>query len=875
MANLWRWVRLFDDEREADPELLGGKGASLAAMTALGLPVPPGFTITTEACRAYLATGAVPPGLWAEVDAALEVVEQAAGRGLGDPLNPLLLSVRSGAQESMPGMMETVLNLGLNEATAVGLARQTSVPFVLDTAQRFIAMYGAVVLQRESDGSCSLPPGKAATTTLQGLVPAFRSMADHLAADLPRDPRQQVRQAVQAVFRSWHTPRAQAYRRREGIADNLGTAATVQAMVFGNMGADSATGVLFSRDPNSGAQSLFGEFLPNAQGEAIVSGSHTPLPLSAMRDDPVFRAVHAELQQTAERLEQHYRDMLEMEFTVEQGRLWMLQARVGKRTAAAAVNIAVDLAEVGVIDRATALRRVTPAQIEQLLHPHLDESVPLTVIATGLAASPGAASGRVVFDTAEAERRGSAGEAVILVRPETTAVDFPGMAQSRGLLTVHGGMTSHAAVVARGMGMPAITGCAALQLDRAGQAFRVGKFVVRAGDTLTIDGGSGRVILGEVQTVQTELNGAVDTLLAWADDMRRLGVRANADTPADAARARALGAAGIGLCRSEHMFSGPERLDAMRALILSDSPETRASALRRLESFQAADFAGIFRAMDGLPVTIRTLDPPLHEFLPTQPEELARLARTIGADLETLTARVAELHETNPMLGHRGCRLGVTWPEVTRMQARAIVRAALACAADGINVQPEVMIPLVSSVEELRRQREVVLEEAEALFAAWGRRVPLRVGTMVELPRAALLAGKLAAYADFFSFGTNDLTQATYGLSRDDSGRFLPRYIADGVVDIDPFITLDRDGVGELIATAVARGRAQRPFLTTGVCGEHGGDPDSIAFCHETGLDYVSCSPFRVPVARLAAAQAALADAEVAADLEPVLAASA
>lgn len=854
MKSAWQWLRLFGDGAGEGRDLLGGKGASLAEMTALGMPVPPGFTITTEACRAFLITREVPEGLWEEVDAALAIVESMTGKRFGDPSCPLLLSVRSGARESMPGMMETILNLGLNEATAVGLARQTDVPFVLDTSRRFLQMFGEVVLGRE--GRIAAPG--VAGTTLEGIVPVFRAMASPLGKGFPREPREQLRQAILAVFRSWHTPRAVAYRQREGIAEDLGTAATVQMMVFGNMGVDSATGVLFTRDPNTGAPGLFGEFLPNAQGEEIVAGARTPLPLAAMTEEPSLRAAYAELQTIAARLEAHYRDMQDLEFTIERGKLWMLQARSGKRTASAAVTIAVDQARRGEIDRETAVRRVTPAQVEQLLHPQLDERQSLTVIASGLPASPGAASGRVVFDIGEARQRGEKGEAVILVRPETTAADFPGMAQARGLLTARGGMTSHAAVVARGMGTPAVTGCDALEIDLAAGLFRIGPIVVRAGELLTIDGSSGRVILGEAATVAPELGGEIEILLGWADGIRRLGVRANVDTPADAARARALGAEGIGLCRSEHMFSGEERLDAMRALILADSAAVRMTALRRLEAFQTADFAGIFRAMDGLPVTIRTLDPPLHEFLPSEAEEIEQLARRLGVVAEEITAKVASLHETNPMLGHRGCRLGVTWPEITRMQARAIYRAALQCAAEGIVVLPEVMIPFVSDVEELRRQREVVIEEAEALFTQWRRWAPVRIGTMIELPRAAFIAGRLAECADFFSFGTNDLTQATYGLSRDDSARFLPSYVAEGIVPADPFATLDRDGVGELIGIAVERGRRSRPELTTGLCGEHGGDPPSIAFCEGAGLDYVSCSPLRLPVARLAAAQAVL-----------------
>jgi pyruvate,orthophosphate dikinase len=857
---------LFSDDRGDGRDLLGGKGASLAEMTALDMPVPPGFTITTEACRIFLTTGEIPTSLWDEVDAAMAILESRTGKRFGNPACPLLVSVRSGGATSMPGMMDTVLNVGLNEATAVGLARMTDASFAVDTCRRFVPLFGRVVLGHddghgvgEAAASRAESNGKPCAATLESIVPAFREMTGALASELPREPREQLHRAILAVFRSWHSPRAVAYRRAHGIADDLGTAATVQAMVFGNMGNDSATGVVFTRDPNTGHPGLFGEYLPNAQGEDIVAGSRTPLPLAAMAADPVFRPAHEQLQAIAAQLERHYQDMQDLEFTIERGRLWMLQARAGKRTAQAAVRIACDLANQGVIDRATAVNRVSPAQVEQLFHPQLDETRPLAVIARGLPASPGAASGRVVFDVAEARQRGEAGEAVILVRIETTAADFPGMERAVGLLTARGGRTSHAAVVARGMGKPAVTGCSALTIDAAAGLFRAGSTVVRAGDLLTIDGASGRVILGQAATVEPAMSGPIETLLAWADGFRRLRVRTNADTPGDAKRARELGAEGIGLCRTEHMFGGEGRLDAMRALILAGDDVTRATALARLEAFQVADFTGIFRAMAGLPCAIRTLDPPLHEFLPSTEAEIARLAATLGLEEDAITARVEELRETNPMLGHRGCRLGLTFPEITRMQARAIYRAALDCLEDGVDVAPEVIIPLVSHPEELRRQRAVVIEEAEALFAVRRRRIPLKVGAMIELPRAALIAGELAMTADFFSFGTNDLTQATGGLSRDDAGGFLPLYLRDGVFPADPFEVLDLDGVGALISLGVERGRRSQARLTTGVCGEHAGDPTSIAFFHAAGLDYISCSPFRLPVARLAAAQAALA----------------
>lgn len=866
-----RWVMPFSDGHAGMRDLLGGKGANLAEMTRQGLPVPPGFTITTEACRVYSQTGEVPAGLWDEVETALANLEAETGKAFGDPACPLLVSVRSGAAVSMPGMMDTILNLGLNDQTLTGLGKAAAEGFGLDSYARLVEMFGRVVREIPAERFAStessirdkfrLTPDQELTISARKrLIAEYRALLAATGEPFPDDPRAQLRAAVLAVFRSWDTPRAATYRKLKGIPDDLGTAATVQTMVFGNHGESSGTGVAFTRDPNTGAPGLFGEFLANAQGEDVVAGTRTPVSLKAMANDPQWWPAYARLQDLAEKLERHARDMQDIEFTIEDGRLYLLQTRAGQRSAAAAVRIALDLVQEGLIDRPTALNRVTPAQLEQLLHARLDESVPTTAIATGLPASPGAATGRVVFDPDEARTRGAAGEAVILVRPETAAEDFPGMAAAAGMLTSRGGMTSHAAVVARGMGKPTITGAGSVQIDLAGRCFRAGETVVHAGDEITIDGSTGRVILGRAALVQPKLEGPVQTLLVWADDVRRLGVRANADTPADAYRARILGAGGIGLCRTEHMFFGEDRIAAMRTLILAEDDATREAALETLEAFQFEDFKGIFRAMDGLPVVIRTLDPPLHEFLPHGSAEIDELAIRNWQTPEAVRVRIQALSETNPMLGHRGVRLAISLPAITAMQTRAIVRAALACMDETVPVAPEIMIPLVADPEELRRQRALIEATADEVFAEAGRRIHIKIGTMIELPRAALLAGEIAAHADFMSFGTNDLTQMTFGLSRDDAGRFLPHYLASGILPADPFQTLDTAGVGELVEIGVQRGRATKPKLSTGICGEHGGDPASIAFCHRVGLDYVSCSPFRVPIARLAAAQAALAD---------------
>jgi pyruvate,orthophosphate dikinase len=864
-----RWIRLFSDGDATQSALLGGKGANLAEMTRLGLPIPPGFTVTTEACRAYLESGSVPEGLWEEVDFGICQIEGQMGRRFGDPANPLLVSVRSGGAISMPGMMDTILNLGLNDETTAGLGELLGHRFALDAHRRLIQMFGKVVrdvpAERFDDAlsGARLAIGVKSDHELNPdallrLIIRFRDTVRSFGEPVPTDPVEQVRQAILAVFGSWNSERAIAYRKAHRIDNDAGTAATVQAMVFGNMGADSGTGVAFTRNPNTGAPGLFGEFLANAQGEDVVAGIRTPRPIAEMEDDSLFAAGHARLQAIADQLETHFADMQDIEFTIEQGQLWILQTRTGKRTAQASVRIAVDLAGAGSITRREAITRVTPQHLELLLHPRLDESRPMDVIATGLPASPGAACGKVVLDPKEAKRRAEQGEAVLLVREETAAEDFPGMVKAQGILTARGGMTSHAAVVARGMGIPAVTGCSAIEIDERARCLRIDEHVIHEGDELTIDGGTGRVILGRAATMPPGLDDEVHTLLAWADEHRALAVRANADSPDDARRARGLGAEGIGLCRTEHMFFGDGRLHAVRTMILADCEADRQRALLKLEQFQCDDFAGIFRAMDGLPVTIRTLDPPLHEFLPHKPEEITLLAERLGTSADELKRRIDAMRETNPMLGHRGCRLGMSFPEITRMQVRAIFRAALVCAGEGIEVHPEIMIPLVSVTEELKRQRAVVDETAEKLFRQAGRRIDYHVGTMIELPRAAIRAGQLASLAEFFSFGTNDLTQTTMGLSRDDATRFLPEYIETGVFRTDPFQILDVDGVGQLILMAIERGRAARPGMPMGVCGEHGGDPISIRFCHESGLNYVSCSPFRVPIARLAAAHAAL-----------------
>ncbi|GIV89677.1 MAG: pyruvate, phosphate dikinase [Chloroflexus sp.] len=870
-----KWVYLFREGNASMRDLLGGKGAGVAEMTRTGVPVPPGFTITTEACNAYYENGQrFPEGMWEQVLEGLKDIEAQTGKRFGDPNNPLLVSVRSGAKFSMPGMMDTVLNLGLNQQTREGLARLTDNPrFAADAYRRFVQLFGKIVLgvdgdrfeheMEEAKGHGQRQDTDLTTEELLALAEKFKAIIkEDVGVDFPEDPFEQLREAIAAVFRSWNGRRAVDYRRVNKIPDNLGTAVNVQAMVFGNMGNDSATGVAFTRNPSTGDPEIFGEYLVNAQGEDVVAGIRTPQPISKLAEE--MPEVYAQFHEIAKQLERHYKDMQDVEFTIERGKLWMLQTRTGKRTGPAAVKIAVDMVREGLIDKATAVQRVDPHSLDQLLHPMIDpearkQAKPLT---TGLPASPGAASGKAVFDPDEAEELAKTGEKVILVRIETAPEDFHGMVAAQAILTARGGMTSHAAVVARGMGKPCVAGAGDLRISYADQLMTVNGTTIRKGDWITIDGGSGEVFAGQMPTVEPELSGDFATLMSWADEFRKLGVRANADIPRDARVARQFGAEGIGLCRTEHMFFEGDRIDAMREMILADTPEERRAALAKIEPLQQGDFEGLFREMAGLPVTIRTLDPPLHEFLPHDDEEIEALAAKLGVDPHKVKARVESLREANPMLGFRGCRLGILYPEITEMQARAIFKAAVKVKSEGIDVHPEVMIPLVGFVSELKLQEEIVRRVASEVFAESGIEVPYLVGTMIELPRAALVADEIAQVAEFFSFGTNDLTQTTLGLSRDDSGRFLPAYVEKKLIPDDPFQTIDQRGVGQLVQIGTERGRTARASLKVGICGEHGGDPASVEFFHRVGLNYVSCSPYRVPIARLAAAQAALGEAK-------------
>jgi pyruvate, orthophosphate dikinase len=840
-------------------DLLGGKGANLAEMTTIGLPVPDGFTITTKACLDYLGAGGDwPEGLRDEVAEHLAGLETRVGKRLGDPSDPLLVSVRSGAPVSMPGMMDTILNLGLNDQSVEGLATQSGDErFAFDSYRRFVQMFGDVVMgvdghlfeaaldrakrDRGVREDVDLDAGD-----LRKLVETFRGIyRSETGEEFPQDPTDQLARAVEAVFGSWNTPRAVTYRRHEGIADDLGTAVNVVQMVFGNMGPASATGVAFTRNPSTGERELYGEFLVNAQGEDVVAGIRTPRPLAEL--EQVVPEAFTGLREAMDRLEAHYKEMQDVEFTIEQGTLYVLQTRSGKRTAQAAVRVARDLVTEGVVDRDTAIARIDPGQLDQLLHPGIDPTADYDVLATGLNASPGAAVGKAVFDADTAESRGRAGEPVILVRFETTPDDIHGVIQAQAVVTAHGGMTSHAAVVARGMGKPCVCGVESLQIDPSAKRFTVDGTTISEGDEISVDGGRGLVIRGAVKLIPPQINEDFRAITGWADEIRRLGVRANADTPEDAARAREFGAEGIGLCRTEHMFFGDERLPVMREMILASAEAGRRAALERLLPFQQSDFEGILGAMAGYPVTIRLLDPPLHEFLPSLDE--------LGPGQERVRARVKALQEVNPMLGTRGCRLGLLYPEIYEMQVRAIVRAALA--VEGARV--EIMHPLIAFAEELRRLRELT----EAVIAEeGGDRLEILIGSMIEVPRAALLADRIARHADFFSFGTNDLTQTALAFSRDDAeGKFLTQYLEDDVISRNPFETMD-DSVRDLVTIATAKARSVRPGIKLGICGEHGGDPDSIAFCNRAGLDYVSCSPFRVPIARLASAQAVLADGD-------------
>jgi len=864
--------------------LLGGKGANLAEMARIGLPVPPGFTITTEACREYLRTHQLPPALGDEVARNLRALERTTGKTFGRGPDPLLVSVRSGAAISMPGMMDTILNLGLNGETVAALAANASDErFAYDSYRRFIQMYADVVLGVHADRfeqrleAAKLTAGarhdhELEAAALRRLVDDFLALVrEETGHDFPTDPLQQLWGAIEAVFRSWDTPRAVAYRKHNRIPDDLGTAVNVCTMVFGNLGDDSGTGVAFTRDPSTGERRFFGEFLVNAQGEDVVAGIRDPLPIAEM--ERVLPGAHRELVEAQALLERHYREMQDLEFTVERGTLYLLQTRTGKRTARAAVRIATEMVDEGLISEEEAVLRVDPEQLDQLLHPTIDPEAAVEVLTTGLPASPGAASGQVVFDADEAAKRGGAGEDVILVRRETSPEDFHGMVAARAILTARGGMTSHAAVVARGMGKCCVVGASAVEVDAENGRFRVGGTTIERGDWITLDGSTGRVIRGRVPTARPDLSGDFERLMGWADAVRRLGVRANADTPADAATARRLGAAGIGLCRTEHMFFEGARIDVVREMILAETTEERQAALDRLLPMQRQDFVGIFRAMDGLPVTIRLLDPPLHEFLPHTEVEIEALAERLGRDAAQVRTAIERHHEANPMLGHRGVRIAITFPEIARMQARAILEAAVEARREGVDARPEIMIPLIATAEELRRQRAIVDEVAREVFAGAGVEVPYLVGTMIELPRAALAADEIAAAADFFSFGTNDLTQTTFGLSRDDAGTFLPFYVEHGLLADDPFQTIDQQGVGQLVELATRLGRQTKPALKVGICGEHGGDPRSVTFFDRAGLDYVSCSPYRVPVARLAAAHATLCaprEARAADDRVPV-----
>jgi pyruvate,orthophosphate dikinase len=879
-----RWVYGFGggaaDGDASMKALLGGKGANLAEMSSLGLPVPPGFTITTEACNHFYANDSqYPAELKAQVADGLAKVEAQTGKSFGDASNPLLVSVRSGGRASMPGMMDTVLNLGLNDDTVAGLAKLSGDErFAFDSYRRFIQMYSNVVLGLDHHSFEEILDdhkdrlGASVDTALtaedwRAVVADYKAaVQDELGRPFPQDPQEQLWGAVSAVFASWMNDRAKFYRSLNDIPESWGTAVNIQSMVFGNMGDSSATGVAFTRNPSTGDSRLYGEFLVNAQGEDVVAGIRTPQSLTrAAREEmgdrnpsmeEVMPTVFEQFKTVVGTLERHYRDMQDIEFTVEQGRLYMLQTRNGKRTAKAALKIAVDLAVEGVITREEAILRVEPASLDQLLHPTIDPSAQRDVVAAGLPASPGAATGKIVFDADEAERLGQAGEAVILVRDETSPEDIHGMHAARGIVTARGGMTSHAAVVARGWGRPCVSGAGEIGIYPREQLFRARGREFRAGEIITIDGSKGEILAGAVKMVEPELTGDFAILMGWADAVRRLKVRANAETPLDARTARQFGAEGIGLCRTEHMFFDADRIVAVREMILADDEAGRRLALAKILPMQRADFVELFDIMDGLPVTIRLLDPPLHEFLPHTEEDVEAVAKATGLDAAKLMRRAKELHETNPMLGHRGCRLGVSYPEIYEMQVRAIFEAA--CEVAGKAPAPEIMHPLVAKGEEMAYLRALTDRVAKAVMEERGVTVAYTVGTMIELPRAALRAGDLAETAEFFSFGTNDLTQTTFGISRDDSGRFLNAYIAKGIFEKDPFVTLDQEGVGDLIRIAAERGRAQRPDIKMGICGEHGGDPASIAFCESVGLDYVSCSPFRVPIARLAAAQAAL-----------------
>jgi len=858
------------DGRGTMKDLLGGKGAGLAEMTNLKIPVPAGFTVTTEACNEYFRAGKkYPQGLWDEVLENLKKVEKTMEMRFGDSVNPLLMSVRSGAKFSMPGMMDTVLNLGLNETTMNALIQKTgNERFVYDAYRRLITMFGNIVmgvdrqkfehaLEQMKEKKGGRLDTDLTTMDLKNLVEEFKVIyKNNTGEDFPTDPYEQLRRAINAVFGSWFGDRAVKYRQLNDIPDDLGTACNIQSMVFGNLGENSGTGVGFTRDPSTGQKQFFAECLINAQGEDVVAGIRTPLHIDELKKR--FPKAYSDLDRIYKKLEKHYTDMLDIEFTVQEGKLYMLQTRVGKRTAASALKIAIDMVKEKLIDKKTAILRIDPQQLDQLLHPMIDPKAEVKVLAKGLPASPGAAVGKVVFTADDAEKAAAEGEKVILVRTETSPEDIGGMNAAQGILTARGGMTSHAAVVARGMGKCCVAGCGEININEDQKHFTVNDIVTKEGDYITLNGTTGEVILGQVQLVTPELTGDFGTFMKWVDEFRKLGVRTNADTSHDSQVARNFGAEGIGLCRTEHMFFDPERISAVREMILSDDLEGRKRALAKILPMQKGDFIGIFKAMKGLPVTIRLLDPPLHEFLPHTDDELKALADAMGVPFEKLKERNNALHEFNPMLGHRGCRLGITYPEIYEMQVRAIMEAACELKKQKVKVIPEIMIPLVGHVNELRLMRELTVTIAEEVQKDFKTKVDYTVGTMIELPRAALTADEIATQADFFSFGTNDLTQTNFGLSRDDAGRFLPYYVERGILEDDPFISLDQTGTGILMKIAVEKGRKEKKHLKLGICGEHGGDPRSVEFCYEVGLDYVSCSPYRVPIARLAAAQAFL-----------------
>jgi len=888
------------NEGRADMKnLLGGKGANLAEMSNLGIPVPSGFTITAEVCvEFYKNNRQLPAGLDREVEAALKKVEKSMDARFGDPSNPLLLSVRSGARVSMPGMMDTVLNLGLNDETVEGIIRQSgNERFGWDSYRRFVQMYGDVVMGLKPEDKDAHDPFEEVMDGLKAekgikadldmtvgdlkeLVGRYKKLiSEKLGKEFPTDPKEQLWGAIGAVFMSWNTPRAVLYRKMNGFDDNWGTAVNVQAMVFGNRGESCATGVAFTRDPATGENLFYGEYLINAQGEDVVAGIRTPQQVTKegslrwARDNKISEeeraakypsleeympAAYEDLVKVYTKLEQHYKEMQDIEFTIQDQKLWMLQTRTGKRTAAAAVKIAVDMVNEKLIDKKTALLRIDPSSLDQLLHPTFDPHATRNVITKGLPASPGAGTGRVVFNADDAEAWSKRKEKVILVRIETSPEDLKGMSAAQGVLTQRGGMTSHAAVVARGMGKCCVSGCGDLEISYAQKTIKVNGNIIKEGDYISLDGSTGEVMLGEVKTIPAELSGNFGIIMQWADEAKRLGIRTNADTPRDAAAARNFGAQGIGLCRTEHMFFEGDRIKAVREMILADNLEGRKKALAKLLPMQREDFYGILKAMEGYGVTIRLLDPPLHEFVPHEEDAQMDMAREMGISIDAVKAKVASLHEFNPMLGHRGCRLGITFPEITEMQARAIFEAACQLVKEGVDAKPEVMVPLVGTVKELSSQKAIIVETARKVMEETGVNVEYSVGTMIEVPRAAVTADEIAKEAAFFSFGTNDLTQMTFGYSRDDAGKFLPDYVAQKILPVDPFRVLDRDGVGQLVRMAVEKGRGVNPKLKVGICGEHGGEPSSIEFCHLTGLNYVSCSPFRVPIARLAAAQAAL-----------------